>query len=125
MAFLIAGFDADKTPTIITWQIRLNKAGEVVPDREEVTQGTVGHLGGVALGWNERVKDFWQHDPRWAVEGLSEPAKIARELVHLEIDASEKDGRRDVGGPVSVVTLTYSSGFKSEDLGAPEIEQRP
>ena len=118
LGFLFGGFDTNRTPIIVRWQVRLTSTGAVIPEPEVITRGRVGRVGALAQGWSENIAAFWNQNPQWTESAITHPVETAGQLVRIEIGASERSGRRDVGEPVSIVSLTPIDGFRVEVAGA-------
>ena len=120
VSFLFAGFTTENTPIIVSWQIRLNSSGHVAPEEEQFTRGNSRRIEGIAQGFNKNLDSFLKQNPGWntSLSNLNNPLHAVRQLIQIEINASERAGRFDVGEPVAVVTLKPSVGFKLEAAGA-------
>ena len=120
VSFLVAGFNTDNTPIIVSWQIRLDSSGNIVPEKPSPTRGTRRRIEGIAQGWNENIHSFLKRNPGWltSTSNLNNPIRAVQQLIQIEINVSEKVGRFDVGEPIAVVTLKPTVGFKLESAGA-------
>jgi hypothetical protein len=116
IAFLFCGFDAYGIPTIVNWQVRLNSSGEVIREEGQSKRGGEEQVRGTVLGWSENIAAYMTQTPEWAQHARTDPIKTVRDLIEIEISASETAGRRDVGEPICIVTLT-AEGFH---LDAPD-----
>ena len=118
LSYLLAGFEPSGEPVVISSEVAIDNMGHILPIREMVRQGRSGTIGAVVMGRNEEFNKHTKKNPDWSRLAASSPSEFAERMIRLEISESEKNGRRDVGEPIAIVTLTATQGFIVEKIGA-------
>jgi hypothetical protein len=118
LGYLFAGFEGKGQPVVVSAEAMLDSEGRVLPIRESFRRGKSGIIGAVLLGWNQHIVDFMNRNPTRTASAATHPSEIAERMVRMEIQASKRDGRRDVGEPIAILKLTAAKGFSVERKGA-------
>ena len=73
----------------------------------------------LSFGSNEKILDHLTRHSGWVIAAASDPIDFVEKMIRLEILVSERSGRRDVGEPISIVSLKdKQTHFTSERMGA-------
>jgi hypothetical protein len=114
LTYFFAGFDPKMYPVVASASVMLDREGHPLPIRESYRRSG----GLVVLGYNQQIGDYIQSNPDWSVSATAHASDFAERMVRMEIQASEKSGRQDVGEPIAIVSLTITNGFHLEKKGA-------
>ena len=118
LSYFFAGFSEDGTPVIIKSTATINAKGNVLPLDESIRKGEVGIIHSLALGRQAYIRDYKKNNQMWVSSAAQDPTAFVESMVRLEIQASEMDGTREVGEPISIMSLTKAEGhFKAERAG--------
>ena len=117
LAYLFAGFDANGASMIVNGMVRIDVEGRALPIEETVRRGESGPPSALSFGNNEQIVNYLERHPGWVIAAASDPIEFAERMIRIEIQASENDGRRDVGEPIATVSLTNGNVFKVERTG--------
>src|SRR5207253_959901 len=99
----------------IVEEAMIDNKGRTLLFREIPVRGPAKTIA-VTLGYGQNISRFLDKNPAWLNTSMSS-SDMAQSLLRIEIQASEKDGRRDVGEPITAVTLTAANSFKVESKG--------
>jgi hypothetical protein len=117
IAYLFAGFDRNGKSLIVTGEAKIDVKGRALPVRVTTGRGESGVTAALSFGQNEQIMDFMKRNPMWPDSAALRPSEFAESMIRIEIQASEKEGRRDVGEPISIVRLTDKSHYSVERIG--------
>ena len=106
ISYIFAGFDVDGKTLIVNGQASIDANGKALPIDETSRHGTPGPPDLLSFGSNEQINDYLSRHPGWVIATVSDPSDFAEKMIRLEILASERSGRRDVGEPISMVSLS-------------------
>jgi hypothetical protein len=118
LSYLFAGFSNDGKPQLINSSAGLDPKGNILPINELPYVGEAGQLGLLSKGKHKYIDEYKNRNPKWRESAVKHPTEFVEQMVHIEIQASENDGSRDVGEPISIVSLTKKDGqFKVGRIG--------
>ncbi len=118
LGYLFAGFDTDGKSLILIGEVRIDSAGRPLPIKDSTWRGESGPADIVSFGNNEQILNYTDRHPGWRIAAASDPVAFIEKMVRIEIQASQREGRLDVGDPISIVSLTKNDGhFKTERSG--------
>jgi len=117
LAYLFAGFDTNGKSLIVNSVVRIDSEGRALPIEESTRRGEFGPPEALSFGNNERIVNFMDRHPGWPIAASSDPVEFAERMIRIEIQASEIEGRRDVGEPISIVRLKDKAAYNVERMG--------
>src|SRR5258708_763690 len=102
-----ASFESGR-PIAVAISFRVDERGVPVDPVEAVLRGSNKLL----FGNNSRMvaASDVHKSPVWSTQFLKDPINVVEGLIQLEIDAAKKEGRKDVGPPISIVKITNAGG---------------
>jgi hypothetical protein len=117
--YLFAGFDPQGKPLTVRGEARINTKSHSVPISLSVTRGESSRITAVPLGSDEQIAAFLKGNPTWGDSAAADPFRFAESMIRLEIEASEKAGRREVGGPITIERMIREKhGVSLESIGS-------
>lgn len=123
--YLFAGFGANGETLIVTGDARIDAKGRALPIEESVRRGMSGPPAILSVGRNEQILNYLDRHPGWQIAAASDPTDFTERMIRLEILASEREGRRDVGEPISIVRLTSKAPYGVERMGNCQSKEVP
>jgi hypothetical protein len=116
LEYLFAGFDPQGKPWAVMGEAMIDSEGRTLPISESVKQPASDKPAAILLGRNQHIYSFLNGDLMWVDDATKHSSQFAERMVRMEIEASEKAGRRDVGEPITIVRLT-TNGLSRERQG--------
>lgn len=104
LSYLFAGLDRGRA-SVITGEIYVSSTDNALSIQEKIRRGEFRRVRLVVMGSSAHIDKFLKETPEWANTALKDSIDFAEKMIAIEILANEKDGRHDIGGPISVVKL--------------------
>jgi hypothetical protein len=104
---VFASFE-DSAPVAAIVEFRVDAKGSIVQPREYTLISSPGQIQIAGLGWNYEIAATTEPSS-WRRYFASNPIKASQELIQLEIDASIREKRYDVGPPICILRISKDS----------------
>lgn len=98
----------DNAPIAAVIEFRIDAKGRVTPPTERTMSSVPGQLQLAAIGNGSAIVARTDSDS-WMQRFDSDPINESQELIQLEIDASTRGKRCDVGPPISILMISRNS----------------
>jgi hypothetical protein len=98
----------DDAPVVAVVEFRIDAKGSIVQPGEYTLTSSPGQIQIAGLGWNYKITATTEPSS-WKRYFASNPIKASQELIQLEIDASIREKRYDVGPPISILRISKDS----------------
>jgi hypothetical protein len=125
-SIIFAAFEGGE-PIVITRSFYIDAKGGVVREGGRRTLYAInGSLNTGRFGHSNEMTNAIA-SPSWIRGFIVDPIGAGRDLIQREIDASTRENRRDVGPPISIVTISREAGSwaKSYEGACSKEDQRP
>jgi hypothetical protein len=108
VGMVFASFDQGM-PIAVGIDFKVDKTGVPQHPQPNILKAVSGSTGTALYGHYQAMEPMIL-SPIWEGTFNSAPIKASRQLIQAEIDAANKEGRRDVGPPISIVEITNEGG---------------